>query len=150
MAQVTMKQIWGLAKSPELSMTDEELHLLVERETGKTSMKELTARERGRMLHVLIKLKDPKTPKDKGRRERYDAYMRRGPADTEEQRKKIYMTALELGWDDEGIERSLRSMCRRMFSVADVSFLDYRQCSALIEALKSMKQRKERADGKES
>ena len=150
MAQVTMKQLWGIAKSPELNMSDEELHLLVERETGKTSMKELTAKEKSRMLYVLIKLKDPKASQDKGKRERYDAYMRRGSAETEEQRKKIYMTALELGWDDEGIERSLRSMCRRMFSVADVSFLNYRQCSALIEALKSMKQRKERVDGEES
>ncbi len=150
MAAVTLRQIWGVAKSPELSMTDEELHLLVEREMGKTSMKELTASERGRMLHVLITLKDPKNRHDKGDREKYEAYIEKGPEETRGQRKKIYMAALELGWDDEGIERSLRSMCRRMFCVADVRFLNYRQCSALIEALKSMKARKERTDGKES
>lgn len=28
MASPTIKMLWGLAKSPELSMTDEELHLL--------------------------------------------------------------------------------------------------------------------------
>ena len=33
----TIKTLWGLAKSKELGLTEEELHLLVARETGKDS-----------------------------------------------------------------------------------------------------------------
>ena len=34
----TIKTLWGLAKSKELGLTEEELHLLVARETGKDSI----------------------------------------------------------------------------------------------------------------
>lgn len=149
MRDVTIRQLWGIAKSPELSMSSEELHLLTERETGKASLKELTKSERIKILVVLLKLKDPKfAAYDANARNRYERYLERGSKDTEEQRKKIYMTAMELGWESERLEKSLRSMCRRMFRVSDVGFLNYKQCSALIEALKSMKERKEKADGK--
>ena len=30
-----IKKIWGIAKSPELKLTDEELHLVVQAHTGK-------------------------------------------------------------------------------------------------------------------
>lgn len=149
MYDVTIKQLWGIAKSPELSMSGEELHLLTERETGKTSLKELTKSERKKMLVVLLKLKDPNfAAYDPKKKDRYEQYLKHGSKDTEEQRKKIYMAAMELGWDDKSIERSLRSMCQRMFAVSDVRFLNERQCSALIEALKSMKKRKEKANVK--
>ncbi len=47
MASPTIKMLWGLAKSPELSMTDEELHLLVSAHTGKDSIRALNKRELG-------------------------------------------------------------------------------------------------------
>ena len=43
--QATLRMIWGLAKSPELSMSSEELHMFVEARTGKESLKELTQKE---------------------------------------------------------------------------------------------------------
>ena len=45
----TIKTLWGLAKSKELGLTEEELHLLVARETGKDSIRELN---RSELSHV--------------------------------------------------------------------------------------------------
>lgn len=58
MASPTIKMLWGLAKSPELSMTDEELHLLVSAHTGKDSIRALNKRELGTMVSVLQNMKD--------------------------------------------------------------------------------------------
>ena len=54
MASPTIKMLWGLAKSPELSMTDEELHLLVSAHTGKDSIRALNKRELGTGLSTLF------------------------------------------------------------------------------------------------
>ena len=109
MKNVTLRTIWGLAKCPELHMTDEELHLLVSGHTGKESLKQLTKRD----TH-------PST---------------RGNPATVNQRKKVWKLAQELGWDNPA---RVDGMCRRMFRVDKVEWLNYRQCSKLIEALKGM------------
>ena len=49
--------IYAIAKSPQLGMTDEELHLLVGGMTGKDSLKELTSRE---LMELTTKLQDMK------------------------------------------------------------------------------------------
>lgn len=38
-SQPSIKRVWGIAKSPELKLTDEELHLLVQAHTGRVSVK---------------------------------------------------------------------------------------------------------------
>ena len=38
----SIRTLWAIAKSPELGLTDEDLHGVVYRETGKGSMKQLT------------------------------------------------------------------------------------------------------------
>ena len=40
--QPSIRTLWAIAKSPELHLTDEDLHAVVYRETGKESMKMLT------------------------------------------------------------------------------------------------------------
>ena len=45
MANPTIRMLWGLAKSQELCLTDEELHLLVSAHTGKDSIRSLNKRE---------------------------------------------------------------------------------------------------------
>ncbi len=84
MASPTIRMLWGLAKSPELSMTDEELHLLVSAHTGKDSIKALNKRELGTMVSVLQNMKDSSS---KGTRNRQ---RQTGNVGTENQRKKIY------------------------------------------------------------
>lgn len=131
----TLRTLWGLAKSRELSMTGEELHLVVQVQTGKESMKDLTQKEIARVAYVLGEMKDSA----RGGREA----KARAAGPTDSQRRKIYMLQKELGWDSD--PKRLSGFCRRMFRVDRVEWLDYRQCSDLIEALKAMVKRQGQA-----
>lgn len=138
MASPTIRMLWGIAKSPELGMTDEELHLLVLSHTGKDSIKQLNKRELGMMVSVLADMKD--SAKEAKNRKRQTG----NPA-TVNQRKKVYKLAESLGWTKKA---RINGFCRKMFGVESVDWLNYMQCSDLIEALKSMVERKEKEDGK--
>lgn len=135
--QPSIKMVWGIAKSPELKLTDEELHLLVQAHTGKESLRELGKRELQTVIRVLLRMKDSVRKQGRGKRPG-------GNPATENQRKKIYKLAQELGWDKPA---RLNGMCRRMFGVGTAEWLDYKQCSKLIEALKAMAERREGEDG---
>jgi hypothetical protein len=141
MAEPTIRVLWGIAKSPELSLTSEELHLIVAANTGKDSIKELNRRELGTVIGVLQRMKDSASGKSRADRRS------RGNTGTVNQRKKIYRLCEELGWDSPS---RINGMCRRMFKVEAVEWLDYRQCSKLIEALKSMAERKEQDEGQQA
>ncbi len=132
MASPNIRMLWGLAKSPELSMTDEELHILVSAHTGKDSIKTLNKRELGTMVSVLQNMKDSAS---KGTRNKQ---RQTGNVGTENQRKKIYKLTEELGWDKKA---RVNGLCKKMFKVSSVDWLNYQQCSKLIEALKSMLER---------
>ena len=140
MAKPTIRMLWGLAKCQELSLTDEELHLIVSAHTGKDSIKQLNQRELGTVIGVLGNMKS--CVSKNGRSDRQT----RGNTGTVNQRKKIYRLTERLGWDKPA---RVNGLCKRMFGVACVEWLDYQQCSKLIEALKSMAERKEKeeADG---
>ena len=140
MAKPTIRMLWGLAKWQELSLTDEELHLIVSAHTGKDSIKQLNQRELGTVIGVLGNMKS--SASKNGRSDRQT----RGNTGTVNQRKKIYRLTERLGWDKPA---RVNGLCKRMFGVACVEWLDYQQCSKLIEALKSMAERKEKeeADG---
>lgn len=129
-----IKRIWAAAKSPELKLTDEELHLFVHTITGKDSIRALTVREAGKVIGALEHMKKS-AKKAEGRKRRAA-----GTSATENQRRKIYKLSRELGWDK---PERVNGMCRRMFGVSAVEWLDYQQCSKLIEALKKMAERKE-------
>lgn len=134
MAEPTIRMIWGIAKSPELALSDKELHLVVQTNTGKDSIKQLNKRERSAVIGVLLKMKDSATGKNRERK------MNRGNVGTVNQRKKIYKLCGELGWDKPS---RVNGLCMRMFKVSCVDWLTYQQCSKLIEALKSMEKRQE-------
>ena len=138
MASPTIRMLWGIAKSPELGMTDEELHLLVLSHTGKDSIKQLNKRELGMMVSILAGMKDS----TKGAKNRK---RQTGNPATVNQRKKVYKLAESLGWTKKA---RINVFCRKMFGVESVDWLYYMQCSDLIEALKSMVERKEKENGK--
>lgn len=117
-------------------MTDEELHLLVSGHTGKESLKQLTKREISLVAGVLAEMKE--STKRQNRKDTHPST--RGNPATVNQRKKVWKLAQELGWDNPA---RVDGMCRRMFRVDKVEWLNYRQCSKLIEALKEMVERKE-------
>ena len=137
MAKPSIRMLWGLAKCPELSLTDEELHLIVSAHTGKDSIKQLSQRELGAVIGVLCSMKA--SASKSGRNSR----LARGNNGTANQRKKIYKLAETLGWDKPARANGL---CKKMFGVSCVEWLDYRQCSKLIESLKAMAERKEKAE----
>lgn len=135
MSQPTIKTIWGIAKSQELNLDSEELHLIAQTHTGKDSLKKLTQREIRIVVDALLKLKDSSQGTKKGSR---------GNPNTERQRRKIEQMAAELGWTD---PVRVNGFCRKMFGVDRIEWLNYQQCSKLIEALKSMiKRKKEKSD----
>lgn len=138
--EASIKKVWGIAKSPELKLTDEELHLLVQAHTGKDSIKALNKRELQTVIRVLGGMKDSAKKSERGR-SRYS-----GNEATENQRKKIYRLSQELGWDKPA---RVDGMCRKMFGVSAVEWLNYQQCSKLIEALKSMAKRQKEKEGQD-
>lgn len=137
----SIRMVWGIAKSPELKMTDEELHLVVQAHTGKDSIKALTARELRTVVNVLVGMKESCRREERGKK--YQG----GSSATVNQRRKIYMLQKELGWDSD--PKRLSGFCRRMFRVDRVEWLDYRQCSDLIEALKAMVKKQEQGAAQE-
>lgn len=126
----TLKTVWGLAKSPELQLTSEELHLLVAGYIGKDSLKELNGRE------ILLVVQELQKRKDSAKRRTGETFP--GNAVTVHQRKKIAQLAEALGWKE---EKRVNGLTQKMFGVARVEWLDYQQCSKLIEALKAMVRR---------
>lgn len=92
----------------------------------------MNKRELGTMVSVLQNMKDSSS---KGTRNRQ---RQTGNVGTENQRKKIYKLTEELGWDKKA---RVNGLCKKMFKVSSVEWLNYQQCSKLIEALKSMVER---------
>lgn len=77
-------------------MTDEDLHALVYRETGKESLRKLTARELGTVARVLQALKDGVRRDTRSKRTDEGG----NPA-TVQQRRKIWHLCDELGWNND-------------------------------------------------
>ncbi|EPR07780.1 regulatory protein GemA [Ruminiclostridium papyrosolvens] len=136
----SIRTIWGLAKSPELSLDDEDLYGIIGRETKKDSMKKLTQGEIDKVCRVLSNLKDGIQKAEQ--RKRTDEG---GNLLTENLRRKIYALTGELGWNDNN-ER-INGFCKKMFKVERLEWLTVSQSHKLIEALKKMVDRKENSDG---
>ncbi|WP_283681243.1 regulatory protein GemA [Parablautia sp. Marseille-Q6255] len=128
----SIRTIWGLAKCDELRMTDEELHLVVMAQTGKESIRKLTKKEITRVVYVLSQMKESSRRGREVRTPQYDGT-------TQNQRRKVYKLMQSLGWN----EKRINGMCRRMFKIDRLEWLNYKQISDLIEALKAMLNRQE-------
>lgn len=136
--QPSIRTLWAIAKSPELHMTDEDLHAVVYRETGKESMRKLTQGEINTVARVLQNMKDSASRSRHAKRTDEG-----GNTGTVELRRKIYMLMQELGWSPAQVD----GLAKRMFRVERQEWLDRRQCVKLAEALKAMLKRKEERDG---
>lgn len=125
----SIRTIWGLAKSPELLLSDEDLYSIIYRETGKDSMRKLNQKEINKVCSTLSEMKDSV----KGSKERTDTG---GNKLTKEQRRKIYMLTEELGWNNNNAR--INGFVKKMFKVERLEWLNKSQCSKLIEMLKDM------------
>ena len=132
--QPSIRTLWSIAKSPELHLSDEDLHAVVYRETRKESMKQLTQGEINRVARVLQNMKDSVGGSVRGKRTDEG-----GDPRTAELRRKIYMLAQELGWS----AAQVNGLAKRMFRVERQEWLGPIQCGKLIEALKAILDRRE-------
>lgn len=135
----SIRTLWAIAKSPQLSLTDEDLHAVVYRETGKESMRKLTQGEITSLARILQNMKDKARRGCRNRRTDQGGNPR-----TVQQRRKIYALCGELGWNDD--PRRIHGFVRRVTGVDRLEWLGPAQCEAVIEGLKAMVKRKE--DGK--
>lgn len=126
--------IYGIAKSPQLCMTDEEIHLLVAGLTGKDSLRKLDQRE---IMEVTVRLQEMKDGASAGKRRRN--FTHSGNRATVRQRRKIYMLMKELGWNDARV----RGFAERMTGTKIVEWMDYNQCYKVIEGMKKLLERQE-------
>lgn len=131
-----IQRLWAIAKSPELKLSDEDVHAVVLRETGKTSIRELTAGELGQVVRELQQMKD----RAGGRKRSFS-----GRPETLGLRSKIHALEKELGWDDD--PKRLAGFVKRVTRVERLEWLSPKQCSQVIEGLKAMLKRKEGQDG---
>ena len=132
--QPSIRTLWAIAKSPELHMTDEDLHALVYRETGKESIKTLTQGQIREVARVLQNMKYSAAQSSRAKRTDED-----GNPETAALRRKIFVLMKELGWSPAQVD----GLAKRMFRVERQEWLDRRQCVRLAEALKAMAERKE-------
>lgn len=135
----SIKTIWGIAKSPELLMGDEDLYSIIYRETGKDSMRKLTQKEIGKVCSTLLAMKDSVGKSKTGRTDTG------GNKLTIDQRRKIYKLTGELGWNNNNAR--INGFVKKMFKVERLEWLNKQQCNSLIEMLKSMVERQETKKG---
>ena len=138
--QPSIRTLWAIAKSPELHMTDEDLHALVYRETGKESIKALTQGQISEVARVLQNMKDGVSRSTRPKRTDEG-----GDARTIQQRRKIYALTESLGWNDN--PQRIQGFVKRMTGVDRLEWLNVAQCEKVIGGLKAILKRQERKEG---
>ena len=138
--QPSIRTLWAIAKSPELHLSDEDLHAVVFRETGKESMKKLSQGEINEVARVLQNMKD--SVNGGAHTKRTDEG---GDVRTVQQRRKIYALTESLGWNDN--PQRIHGFVKRMTGVDRLEWLNVAQCEKVIEGLKAILKRQERKEG---
>jgi len=136
----SIRTLWAIAKSPELALSEEDLHAVVFRETGKESMKKLTQGEINTLARVLQNMKDGVQRDTRSKRTDEG-----GDARTIQQRRKIYALTESLGWNDN--PQRIQGFVKRMTGVDRLEWLNVAQCEKVIEGLKAILKRQERKEG---
>ena len=121
-------------------MTDEDLHAVVYRETGKESIKALTQGQISEVARVLQNMKDGISRSTRPKRTDEG-----GDARTIQQRRKIYALTESLGWNDN--PQRIQGFVKRMTGVDRLEWLNVAQCEKVIEGLKAILKRQERKEG---
>lgn len=136
----SIKTLWAIAKSPELGLTDDDLHAVVYRETGKESMRKLTQSEINNLARILQNMKDGVG--SSSRRKRTDEG---GDLRTINQRRKIYTLTEELGWNND--DQRIHGFVKRMTGVDRLEWLTPYQCGKIIEGLKAILAKEKESEG---
>lgn len=137
--QPSIRTLWAIAKSPELHMTDEDLHALVYRETGKESIKALTQGQINEVARVLQNMKDGVSRSTRTKRTDEG-----GDARTIQQRRKIYALTKSLGWNSN--PQRIQGFVKRMTGIDRLEWLNVAQCRKVIEGLKAIGERQQQEE----
>lgn len=137
--QPSIRTLWAIAKSPELGLSDEDLHAVVYRETKKESMKKLTQGEINTVARVLQNMKDGVSRDTRNKRTDEG-----GDPRTISQRRKIYALCEELGWNDD--PRRIQGFVKRVAHVDRIEWLNVAQCEKVIEGLKAIVRRQKQKE----
>ncbi len=132
----SIRTLWAIAKSPELGMSDEDLHALVYRETGKESIRALTQGQLNEVARVLQNMRDAVSGSQRAKRTDTG-----GNRQTAAQRRKIYALSRALGWDD---PKRIQGFVKRVTQVDRLEWLTPSQCEKVIEGLKAMAARQQK------
>ena len=138
--QPSIRTLWAIAKSSELHMTDEDLHAVVYRETGKESIKALTQGQINEVARVLQNMKDGVSRSTRTKRTDEGGDVR-----TVQQRRKIYALTEQLGWNNN--PQRIQGFVKRITGVDRLEWLNVAQCEKVIEGLKAILKRQERKEG---
>ena len=138
--QPSIRTLWAIAKSSELHMTDEDLHAVVYRETGKESIKALTQGQINEVARVLQNMKDGVSRSTRPKRTDEGGDVR-----TVQQRRKIYALTEQLGWNNN--PQRIQGFVKRITGVDRLEWLNVAQCEKVIEGLKAILKRQERKEG---
>jgi predicted NUDIX family NTP pyrophosphohydrolase len=139
----SIRTLWAIAKSEELSLSDGDLHAVVYRETGKESMRQLTQGEITTVARVLQNMKDGVERDVKAKR-----IDEGGNAQTERLRRKMFALCDELGWNDD--PKRLEGFVKRITHVDRVEWLSLEQCNKVVEGLKAMLARQRRKEAQDA
>ena len=138
--QPSIRTLWAIAKSSELHMTDEDLHAVVYRETGKESIKALTQGQINEVARVLQNMTDGVSRSTRTKRTDEGGDFR-----TVQQRRKIYALTEQLGWNNN--PQRIQGFVKRITGVDRLEWLNVAQCEKVIEGLKAILKRQERKEG---
>lgn len=136
----SIRTLWAIAKSPELGLSDEDLHAVAYRETGKESLRQLTQGEIDKVARVLQNMKDGVQRDTTSKRTDEGGNPR-----TERQRRKIYALTEALGWNDDN--RRVSGFAKRITGVDRIEWLTLAQCEKVIEGLKAILARQQKKEG---
>lgn len=121
-----IKKIWATARS--IGMEREDLYSVLQRETGKDSMRQCTSKELERVLLSLQSIKG------------FDNF--RGNRATKRQLWKIEQLEKQLGWQDD--PRRMQGFLKKFYSVEHMEWLTSAQAWRLIESLKKLVEKENR------
>ncbi|WP_312938859.1 regulatory protein GemA [Oscillibacter sp.] len=136
----SIRTLWAIARSPELQLSEEDLHAIVYRETRKGSMKQLTQGEINTLARILQNMKDG-VSRDVNTKRTDEG----GDPRTVQLRRKIYALCGTLGWNNDN--QRINAFAKRMCGVERIEWLNMAQCCKIVEALKAMAARQEAGGG---
>ncbi|WP_248928181.1 regulatory protein GemA [Paenibacillus hamazuiensis] len=123
-----LKKIWALAK--EIKMSEEDVRAIAERITGEARLSTLSKAEACLIIDTMNEVAGKTRARPRGRI-------------SKAQRWKIAELEKELGWSDE--PQHLKNFIKKYYKVDHIDWLTQPKASKLIESLKNMAARKEKA-----